>query len=175
MRLLNILIRVVPVLLVMVSCSWRKIDVCITDPNLRFNFSVFSTEYAYLLTKSEDNRNYIVKSNDEYPKIIPMNSDTGLYFERRIQQLLDTGEYLKEIEFHPDPFENNFIMSIEPKMLFSITPNVKSYTWYVRAPEVQEKTGPIFQDLKGMFDEMFKNERKRKKDQNKNVDYTLMI
>lgn len=144
------------------SCSWKKIDIQLADPELEYSFSIISPDFAYCLSKT-DNNNYIVKYNNKYAKNIPLTSSTGIHFTRELQKLLDKGEYTKKIKWHPVMYRSVGIELYETTMLF-ITPQKKHhiYTWYVRAPQVDAKVGAIFRDLRETFETIFKEEIRRR-------------
>lgn len=156
LKFLRIHIVFTPILMLFLSCSWKKIDACVTNPNLKFNFGISSTDFAYTLTKEEDNNNYIIRFNGDCVKSIPTDSDTGIYFSHQIQKLLDTGEYTGEIKWHSIPYVSCAMAHSETTMTFHIIPENKNYIWYVRAPAIKSEIGPIYEDLKEKFEIIFK-------------------
>lgn len=162
MRTWRIYIIILSASLFLFSCSWKKIGIQLTDPELEYSFSIISPGFAYCLSKTNNN-NYVVEYSNKYKKSIPLTSSTGIHFTRELQKLLDNGEYTKKIKWHPVPYRSAAIESCETAMLFiPLQKRHQIYTWYVRAPQVDAKVGAIYRDLRETFETIFKEEIRRR-------------
>lgn len=158
------------------SCNWRRINVNIKDKNPEFNFSLSTSQAAYVISKSSENTYYTITRNAEKTKKIPISSSSGRKITDSIQRFIDLGEYRKTIKWHQVPLFNAVMEREALATVLVIFPDCKEYKWYVTAPQTRERVGPLYNSLKFILENMFQYEKdEATSTNNEEIPYSLLV